>query len=645
MFGHSLEAALGGIPGPPPPLVDDWAGGKELPAGVYSDAWQAWKADPTVLKAVTRAWSLLTDELGDPSAVKPSAVPSSSFELLIARWARIMFPDLKEAACFALARNEVLHRSIGALRFGELVTALFDVLSDWVEIASAEALAEMIHELLDRSCVSGGIQVMIRADQSKKDDVSIPLNAFSCRLALNTMVDEEGTFGEVDMRFINACEPGCMVLTMEEYVYNGEAKLASIGDVLPVGAGVGRIWDYVTPDYDGKKASAQEPTKLLPMPTDCESVLDCLQKFCREARFPMTNRILVTKRDGDTMTLGDGKAFKGLRDLLAMIHFEENDMRHCAVRFTHRFVTSLELVREKLCELAPTVGVDLRAASLHGSCLLPAPQIAASPPHLPSFGDVLTGKALVGSDGLATVVDPDEELLSWSFSGLAEACLYKERPRLKPVVPTPAALPPPERPYLADPFLHSESDVLELASLPLQNIIVLGPPQPSKRPAAYALARKSGLQYISLDHAVQVILATPDEKKSPIMGRIWKTLLTGGTITLSLLLRVVREFCASALARTRGYVLDLDVWSEDDIAEVVAFVEDLRAQAAIPTVIWEEFIKDPDPLPVPVELDDDGNPKEPEPVVPTETRVPNPLIGRPRRRLSFYPRPRPRRRL
>ena len=42
--------------------------------------------------------------------------------------------------------------------------------------------------------------------------------------------------------------------------------------------------------------------------------------------------------------------------------------------------------------------------------------------------------------------------------------------------------------------------------------------------------------------------------------------------------------------------------------EVLSFLKDLSDQAATPTVVWEEFIKDPDPLPKEVVLDEEGNP-------------------------------------
>ena len=77
---------------------------------------------------------------------------------------------------------------------------------------------------------------------------------------------------------------------------------------------------------------------------------------------------------------------------------------------------------------------------------------------------------------------------------------------------------------------------------PLTNVVVLGPNQAAKQPAAYALAQQLGLQYLNLDYTIQLVLATPDERKSPMMLRVAQLLKMGKTVTLNVLLRVVRSF-------------------------------------------------------------------------------------------------------
>ena len=62
---------------------------------------------------------------------------------------------------------------------------------------------------------------------------------------------------------------------------------------------------------------------------------------------------------------------------------------------------------------------------------------------------------------MAEATDPDAELLSWSVSGLPLALAQSDasRGKLKPAPPKPSALPGPEVPPAADPFLFEETDV------------------------------------------------------------------------------------------------------------------------------------------------------------------------------------------
>merc|ERR1719182_472706 len=111
-------------------------------------------------------------------------------------------------------------------------------------------------------------------------------------------------------------------------------------------------------------------------------------------------------------------------------------------------------VRMRIRELAPSLEVALAAATLRSSKLLPVPTRDPDPPMLPSFADILTGKATIGEDGIAEPTDPDLEIRSWSVSGLPLALAFtdKNRERVKAAAPAAAALPAAEAAPLPDVF-------------------------------------------------------------------------------------------------------------------------------------------------------------------------------------------------
>merc|ERR1719310_25342 len=114
------------------------------------------------------------------------------------------------------------------------------------------------------------------------------------------------------------------------------------------------------------------------------------------------------------------------------------------VNFPHRAMKAMATVRMRIRDLAPSLEATLAAATLRSSKLLPVPTREPDPPMLPSFADILTGKAVIAEDGIAEPTDPDLEILSWSVSGLPLALAFTDRERgrrVKAAPPAAGALP------------------------------------------------------------------------------------------------------------------------------------------------------------------------------------------------------------